>query len=173
MRAIAGEAGVDPALIRHFFGDKATLFVTTMTSRTSVFGTMGAAFAVEPAERGRSVVGAYLELWEDPATGPVLAALVRSALGSPEAATIMSRAVSLQMCQMLGVPDEDDADLSAFYLVAAQMLGVAIARYVGKVEPVARLEQAEVVDRLAPVIQAALDEAEREQGPAVLGEGAR
>ncbi len=157
MRAIAGQAGVDPALIRHFFGDKAGLFTAAMTARSGFFDVLTQALAVEPPERGRSVADAYLGLWEGVESGPVLVAMVRANVGSQEAATMMSRVMSSHVRAVLGAEDRPDEDLRLLYLVAAQMLGIAISRYVMRLEPVVQMEREDVLDAVAPVLQAALE----------------
>ena len=89
MRAIAAAAGVDPGLIRHFFGDKETLFATTVSDRTAIPERLAASLQGGPDDLGRRVTDAYLRLWDDPQIRPILLALVRSATTSPRAAEML------------------------------------------------------------------------------------
>ena len=53
MRTIAAAAGVDPALIRHFFDDKDTLFATVIADRTIIFQQLAASLPGDPSPRNR------------------------------------------------------------------------------------------------------------------------
>lgn len=150
LRAIAAAAGVDPGLIRHFFGDKEGLFATAVADRMQVADLLARAASADPATVGRAMTEAYLGLWEDPGTGPIVRALVRSATTSPGAAHMMREMIGPRLRDATG----GDADLARrVALAASNLLGVAVARYVVQVGPVVDLPRDELVDRLAPVVQ--------------------
>ncbi|WP_147392855.1 TetR family transcriptional regulator [Actinomyces sp. 2119] len=152
VRAIARGAGVDPALIRHFFGDKAGLFVAAVTSRAPLAEAVGG--GLEGSGGGERLVRAYLSMWEDPELGPVLTAVVRSAVASQEAGTRLSAAVVPAASSIAGLRPEE---LGGLGLAGAQLFGVAVARYLLCAPPVAELSLEEVVARLAPAVQEVLD----------------
>lgn len=154
LRAIAASAGVDPALIRHFYGDKETLFATAVADRTSIPERVLAAVADEPASAGRAFSDTYLRLWEEPETGPILRALVRSATTSHRAADMLRETLSARGRQTPGLGPERIGSLA---LAGAHLLGVAVARYVVRAEPIAALSREQLVDQLAPTIQRYLD----------------
>ncbi|GGI42630.1 TetR family transcriptional regulator [Cnuibacter physcomitrellae] len=153
VRAIAAEAGVDPALVRHFFGGKETLFATAMAQRSEIPDRFAAAFKGDPDRLGRRVAGAYLGLWEDTSTRPLLLALARSATTSDAAGLMLQEILG-------GRITGGDQTTTAFpelsrpiILAASQLLGVAFARYVLRVPQLAELDLDELVDDIAPTIQ--------------------
>lgn len=147
LRAIAAEAGVDPALIRHFFGDKDALFTTVVASRTGIPQRLAEAAGERSSRRGQAVTETYLGLWEDPETRPILLALVRSAMTSESATQMLRHALTTQVGHL------DDDSRRRLTLAAAHLFGVAIARHVIKLEPVAELSHDELVEEVAPTIQ--------------------
>jgi AcrR family transcriptional regulator len=157
LRGIAAEAGVDVALISHFFGSKQRLFVTVM------------GFPFSPREVVPQIVGPGLEgagerlarfivsLLEDPDGRARAMGLVRAAASEPEAAeairTLLTRELIGAFVENLGVPD---ADLRAS-LVGSQVVGLVMARYVVRVEPLASLEAEALVKAIAPTFQRYLE----------------
>ncbi|MGO1594117.1 MAG: TetR/AcrR family transcriptional regulator, partial [Ancrocorticia sp.] len=89
VRAIAERAGVDPGLIRHFFSDKAGLFMATMADRTQISQKIAGSLHGDPSSVGERLADTYLALWEDEETRPVLLALARSATSSERAAALL------------------------------------------------------------------------------------
>ena len=156
VRAIAGAAGVDPALVRHFYGDKEALFATAVASRTTLVEQLAAAVPGDPATTGARVAAAYLGLWEDPATRPVLLALVRSATTSEHAADMLREALTARVSAALGAL-EGPAVSRRFALAAAHLMGLALARHVLRLPPIATATTEELVAEVAPTIQRYLD----------------
>jgi AcrR family transcriptional regulator len=150
LRAIASSAGVDPALIRHFFGDKQSLFAATVANRTTLPERMLGAIAGDPADVGRRFTDAYLRLWEDPDTRPLLHALVRSAATSQGAADMVVELLQGRMRLQEGV---DDVLVQRISLAGAHLLGIAFARYILRMPPLADLSHDDLVDEIAPTIQ--------------------
>lgn len=153
LRAIASTAGVDPALIRHFFGDKATLFATAITDRITFPQALGASLAGDPSTAGRRLTDAYLRHWEQPETRPSLLALVRSAMTSERAATMLQDFLSAQLSDFAHENDLPDDRLQGIALAGAHLVGIAIARHVMKIQPLANLDYDDLVGRVAPTIQ--------------------
>ena len=150
VRAIASAAGVDPALIRHFFGDKQSLFAATVADRTSLPDRMLGAIAGDPADVGHRFADAYLSLWEDPDTRPMLQALARSAVTSAGAADMVSELLQARIRSRGAV---DDAQALRISLAGAHLLGVAFARYILRMPPLADLPHDALVAEIAPTIQ--------------------
>lgn len=150
LRAVAASAGVDPALIRHFFGDKESLFATSFADRTTLPERMLGAIAGDPADAGRRFADTYLLLWEDPETGPLLQALVRSAATSQGAADMV---VELLQGRMLSHHGVDDLLVQRIALAGAHLLGIAFARFILRLPPVADLSHDELLDEISPTIQ--------------------
>lgn len=154
VRGIAKAAGVDPALVHHYFGTKEQVFEAAVE------------VAFSPALKARDVVlegpldevgermtRLVLGLWENPVTRMPLLAIVRSAVNNETAAAVFRRLVAAQLMRRIaGRLDAPDAELRT-ELAAAQLVGVAIMRYVIKIEPLASADPELVIARLAPVVQ--------------------
>lgn len=156
MRAIAVAAGVDPALIRHYFGDKETLFATTIADRSNLPALM--ARSLERSHQstdGQQFTDTYLRLWEDPATQPVLRALVRSASTSPTAADLLRQTLDSHLQTEALAAEPEHARRVA--LAAAHLFGVAFARHVLRLPAVTALDHDDLVAAVAPAIQRYLD----------------
>jgi AcrR family transcriptional regulator len=151
LRAIAADAGVDPALIRHFFGDKERLFATVVADRTSVYERLAAALPGDTRGRGRRVTDTYLGLWEARDTGPVLMAVARSAMTSENAARMLRDALGGKVRAQVG--DLDAAHSQRLAIAGAHLFGVAVARHILKVPAIAELEHEDLVAHVAPTIQ--------------------
>lgn len=150
MRAIAAQAGVDTALIRHFFGDKPGLIAATLSEGTTAPGQLAAALRGDPATVGERLAETYFGLWESPETGPTIAAIFRSAVTSPEAMDLLRDTFGPQMQdQILG----DEANPQGAALAIAHLMGVAVGRYVIKAEPLTAMTRDELVHVVAPVVQ--------------------
>lgn len=154
VRAIAGSAGVDPALVLHYFGSKEALFGATLAMADGIPQRMLATLDGRPEEFGRRLASAYLDLWEDPETGPMLASLVRSVLANATAADAVRRLLE----GTLLAAGTSKWTAERINLAAAQMYGVAVARYIVRTEPLASMPSEEVVGLVAPHLQALLDE---------------
>ncbi|WP_344427468.1 TetR/AcrR family transcriptional regulator [Pseudonocardia ailaonensis] len=152
LRTIAGEAGVDPALIRHFFGSKDDLFDATLEVPHQLVERIKAELAGEPEGLGERLTRTYLGLWEDPATSGPLLALMRSAVTSEPAAerlrAMLGRRLFAEVPALLG---RSDGEVRAA-LIGAHLVGVALARHVVRLPPVAELDLDTLVSYCAPAI---------------------
>lgn len=151
VRGIARAADVDPALIRHFFGDKLSLFASTMASRSTVPQRMLAAFPGPLEGLGERLTRTYLELWADPETGPVLIGLVRSAMTSSVGLDLFVEAVGGKIQEIADIPD--GFDFHAPTLAVSQLFGLAMARYVLRLPALVDMPLDAVVADVAPNIQ--------------------
>lgn len=156
IRAIALRAGVDPGLPRYFFGDKQHLFATTMAQRTTIPDRVAGALNGDPATVGRRLTDTYLELWEDKATRPILTGLFRSAMTSTDAAHMFIQTLSARVPAGTPLPTTDNPRAMDFALAATHLLGAAIARHILKLPVIVDLSHNQLVDLLAPDIQAHL-----------------
>lgn len=157
IRAIAMRAGVDSGLIRHFYGDKESLFAVTMADRTVIPERMALAFLGAPEGLGARMTDAYLRLWEDEDTRPILLGLVRSAMTSPRAAELLAEVLTSRVRENATLPAVDDPQAQRRVLAASHLFGVAVARHVIRLPIVADMSHQELVAQLAPTIQAYLD----------------
>lgn len=98
-------------------------------------------------------------MWENPATRGPLLAIVRSALTHEAAATVLRGFVLRRLLERIaGELDVPDPKFRA-ELAASHMIGIAILRYVIKVEPLASVDPEEIVQMVAPTLQRYLTEA--------------
>jgi AcrR family transcriptional regulator len=156
IRAVAADAGVDPALVLHYFGRKADLFVAAMQVPIPVAAARG---LVERAggggaERlGEDLLRMVLAVWEDPDSRAAWLGMVRSAV-SDEHAAAMLRGFLLDVllrpaAEALGLPDAE----RRLALVASQIVGLGIVRHVIGLEPLASATPDELVAAVAPTLQ--------------------
>lgn len=152
MRSIAAAAGVDPALIVHFFGSKEGLF-REVTALPPEMGAAMAGLADGPRQEvGLRFAQAVVGMLENPATRPVILARLRSAASHPEAAALVRELVSRDLGLLTSSLTDDRPEARAV-LAGTQVVGLAFVRYVVRVEPLASMDAAAVVDVLAPTFQ--------------------
>ncbi|MFI1520818.1 TetR/AcrR family transcriptional regulator [Kitasatospora cineracea] len=137
MRAIARAAGVDAALLHHYFGSKDRLFMAALEFPLDPRTVVESVFAGDPATVGERVAGFVLGLWEQPPVRERLLALVRTAAASEEVAALMRDFMVTELvARVAGLLDLPDPELRV-ELVMSQVVGLAMARYVIAVEPLA------------------------------------
>ncbi|GGQ51638.1 TetR/AcrR family transcriptional regulator [Couchioplanes azureus] len=154
IRAIAGEAGVDPALVHHYFGTKEKLFLASMNSPVDPAELVPKALAGPREEAGARLVALVLSVWDSPA-GSAAVALMRSAMSNEWTARLMREFVVTQVLRRAVAElsiDAREAPMRAA-LVATQIAGLAVVRYVLKVEPVASADPQTLVAAVGPSVQ--------------------
>ncbi|SCE87588.1 TetR family transcriptional regulator [Micromonospora mirobrigensis] len=147
IRAIAADARIDPSMVMRYYGSKEGLFAAA-----AEFDLRLPDLAAVPVERvGETLVRHFLDRWEGDER---MAALLRTATTNPSAADRMRSIFADQLAATVAdvVPDRAEAPWRAG-LVAGQMLGLALTRYVLRLAPVVEIEPAELVGWLAPTIQ--------------------
>jgi AcrR family transcriptional regulator len=153
IRSIASAAGVDPALVVHFFGSKQQLFITVSDLPFDPEEVLPQILAGKRATVGERFARFIVELLEDEQARSVMTGMVRAAASEPEAAQMLrdliSRRVFGPIAESLGA---DDAELRAT-LVGSQVVGLVMARYVVAVEPLASLDPDRLIAALAPNLQ--------------------
>ncbi|BAC72427.1 TetR family transcriptional regulator [Streptomyces avermitilis] len=154
VRGIAKAAGVDSALVHHYFGTKEQVFEAAIEVAFAPALNAPDAVADGPLDGvGERLTRFILGVWENPATRTPLLAIVRSAVNNDTAAAVFRRLIAAQLLRRIaGQLDFPDAELRA-ELAAAQLVGTAILRYVIKVEPLASADPEQIIARLAPVVQ--------------------
>ena len=146
IRAIAADAGVDPAMVMRYYGNKDKLFAAA-----AEFDLKFPDFAgTDRTQVGRSLVRHFLARWEG---DEALVILLRSSATNGEAAQRMQEIFGTQLQPLLGslVP-ADEAGARAG-LIATQILGMALCRFVLRLPPVVEMTPDEVVGWLGPTIQ--------------------
>lgn len=156
LRAIAADAGIDPAMVIRYFGSKAELF-----AEASRIDLRLPDLSTTPRRRlGQVLVAHFLERWEGDPADDALLLLLRSAATDDSAAErlrdIFARQLVPAVLQVTG--DEAEAARRAG-LVATQMLGLALCRHIIGLPPVATMPSEVVVATLGPTVQRYLTQA--------------
>ncbi|MCX4811845.1 TetR family transcriptional regulator [Streptomyces sp. NBC_01239] len=154
VRGIAKAAGVDPALVHHYFGTKEQIFEAAVEVAFAPARNAPETVAEGPLDGvGERLTRFIFGIWENPATRTPLLAVVRSAVNNEAAAAVFRRLVVSQVLGRVAARlDLPDGDLRA-ELAAAQLVGTAMLRYVIKVEPLASVDVERIIARVAPVVQ--------------------
>ncbi|WP_128382132.1 TetR/AcrR family transcriptional regulator [Streptomyces cavernae] len=154
VRGIAKAAGVDSALVHHYFGTKEQVFEAAI--EVAFAPALNATKVIEEGPFdgvGERLTRFVFGVWENPATRIPLLAVVRSAFNNETAAAVFRRLIASQLLRRIaGQLDLPDAELRA-ELAAAQLVGTAMLRYVIKVEPLASADPEQIIARIAPVVQ--------------------
>jgi AcrR family transcriptional regulator len=159
IRLIAGAAGVDPALVHHYFGNKNQLFLDAMQAPIDP-GTIipQALTAGDRAGMGERLVRTMLSVWDSPA-GSAAAGMLRSAVGNDLIAKMLREFVVQRIFRRITrVLDLDPAEAQIrLNLVASQVAGVIMMRYIIRIEPMTSLDPETIVALVAPTVQRYLD----------------
>jgi len=159
IRAIAAEAGVDPALVHHFYGTKEALFAAAMRLPVVPSEVIAAAFEGGLAERplGELVVHTALTLWESDGLKETFLGLLRSAVTSEEAARMLREYVAESilgtLAKVVGVPGTKAEVEYRVAMVATQMLGLAMTRLVLGLPAVAEASVDELAAAIGPSVE--------------------
>ncbi|MDQ1037928.1 AcrR family transcriptional regulator [Streptomyces sp. V3I8] len=157
VRGIAKTADVDAALVHHYFGTKEQVFEAAIEVAIGPLLSAPGSVGEGPLDGvGERLARFFFGVWENPATRGALLAIVRSAVNNETAAGVFRRLISAQLLRRVALQlDLPDAELRA-ELAAAQLVGIAMLRYVIKVEPLASADPEQIIARVSPVIQSHL-----------------
>lgn len=152
IRGIATEAGVDPALVHHFFGSKDDLFLTVLEVPETVLARVSAALQGDPDGAGERLARLYLGLYETPATRGAMLTALRSAVAHEQAARVLRERITARLYTGVRdlLPDQPELRMA---LAMAHLTGLAIGRHVLAVPPVAGMDLEELVRWVAPALQ--------------------
>jgi AcrR family transcriptional regulator len=156
VRDIAAGAGVDPALIRHYFGSKAELFRATMGWPFAPAQIAAQIAGGDRDEMGARLARVFFEVWEQSDTRAPLLAILRGAATHEESATLVRQFIQGQVYRQMA--DElagPDAELR-IDLAMSQLLGIAFLRHILRVDPIASTSVEELIERVAPAVTAHL-----------------
>jgi AcrR family transcriptional regulator len=153
IRDIAATARVDPALVLHYFGSKDQLLVAALEFPVNPRELVSEILAGGIDGIGERLLRRALSVWTSEAGGGTMVGLIRSAASHDEAARMMkeffAREVLGRVVKSLGMPQPE---LRAA-LVASQMVGLAMARFVVRFEPIASASVDDMVSWYAPTLQ--------------------
>lgn len=154
MRGIAAAAGVDPALLRHYFGNKERLFVDAVGLPVDPGDFLPQLLADDIDGLGERLTRMFLEVWDRP--DGAFVALLRSVTTNEQAATMLRGFVTRTVLGPLAARLELDEPQLRAALAGSQLVGLALMRYVVGVEPVASMPRDRLARVVGPVIQSYL-----------------
>lgn len=152
IRSIARRAGVDPALVHHYFGTKDDLLVEAIRLPVEPAAVLEAVFE-HPERVGEELVRTLVGLWDTPDIGGPLQALIRAAVTHPGAAGVMRNVIARDVLKALTRHiDRPDAELRA-ELAMTHLIGLAMGRYIVRVEPLASTDAGTLASIVGPTLQ--------------------
>lgn len=154
VREIATLAGVDPAMINHHFGSKEKLFMATVDAPVDPRIFIEQVLAGPQDTIGERLLHTMLGVWDGP-VGSAGVALMRTGLQHEWGARLLrefllNRALA-PIVRELDLPEAEARWRSS--LLASQMAGLILTRYVLKLEPLASAPREQVVAAVSPTIQ--------------------
>jgi len=158
MRGIAAEAGVDAALIHHYFDSKQQLFLATIAMPLEVLGFVEQVAAGNRSDLGERLVRTVLGVW-DSELQPSLVAAIRTALTDPVLTRSVAEFFTLEVIGHVLRRDDlppEEANRRAG-LVASQILGLLLGRYVLRLPVLVNRESADLVAEIGPTVQRYID----------------
>jgi AcrR family transcriptional regulator len=153
IRAIARAADVDAALVYHYFGSKEALLDAATDPPPRWLESVAATWTTPASQLGQALVRLMLGAWADAEIGPVLRAILQTAAHEDATREKLRQVVerSLMGVSQLGT-DEDDR-LVRSGLISSQIMGLAMMRYVWRIEPLASMGDEALVAAVAPNLQ--------------------
>lgn len=153
VRSIARAAGFDSALVHHYFGTKQQLFVAAVQIPVDPAVVLDQIRKVPVTNLGHALASIVVPLW-DSESGTALIATVRSLLAGPEVSllrTFLEEIVGAEVAPR--VDDPPGTGIVRVQLVASQLVGIVVARYIVGLEPLASLPAKHVADIIGPTLQ--------------------
>ena len=152
IRDIASRAGVDGALVHHYFGTKQQLFIAASEFPVDVASLVPRMLAGPREQMGERVVRTVVGLWDRPEVRPMLLGIIRSATTDPVAAGMARRMLAegpfLALARSVDLPDAE----TRATLAGTQLIGLAISRYVIGLEPIASMSADDLATAVGPTI---------------------
>ena len=158
IRAVARTAGVDPALVSYYFGSKGDLFGAAVNLRVRASEEIAAAVSGDLRSAGPRLVRLSLTAWDDAADGATFRTLLRwmaTDVSAPEAIqTYATEQIAVPMAEALkqsGLPEVSARERAT--LAGSQLVGLAMIRYVLRLDPIASASVEHLVEVVGPTIQ--------------------
>jgi AcrR family transcriptional regulator len=153
MRAIAADAGVDAALITHFYGSKANLLDAAIDWPFDPERELPRILKAGRDHVGERLVALFVRTWDrDGSRHPVIT-LLRAAMNEPSAADLLAHFLRTRLFGPLLAELGSNQPETRANLLAAQLGGLGLARYILRFEPLASAKPSDVVRWVAPSIQ--------------------
>jgi AcrR family transcriptional regulator len=148
IRAVAAQAGIDPSMVMRYFGSKAGLFAAASTTHLQVPDLR----PIPHAERGEFMVRHFIERWEDSPSNDTLVILLRTAVTNDAVADQLHAQFENLVTRPIAELGGDQPERRGS-LIGTQLLGLALCRYVLRLQPIASAAAADVINDIAPTVQ--------------------
>lgn len=148
IRAVAADADIDPSMVMRYYGSKAQLFDAAL----DIDLRLPDLSAIPAEERAEALVRHFLHRWEHEGADDALLLLLRSAVTNDQAARRMREIFAAQVSPALGPATKDNVGL-----VSAQLLGLALTRYLLRIPAVVRMTPEEIVAAYTPAVRSMLE----------------
>ncbi|PBC83274.1 transcriptional regulator, TetR family [Streptomyces sp. 2224.1] len=147
IRSIARDADIDPSMVMRYYGNKAGLFAAASEIEVHAPDLTH----VPRDEAGARLVRHFLERWEcdETLTGMMRVGVTNEA-GAQRMRGVFAEQIKPVLAAVCPVPDEAPTRAA---LIASQILGMALCRYVLHIPPAVNLSHDELVAWLAPTVQ--------------------
>jgi AcrR family transcriptional regulator len=152
MRGVAAAAGVDAALVHHYFGTKDDLFLASLSVRVDPRVAMRPVVEGGPAGAGERIMRVFLEVWDDEQSRLPLLALFRG-VAEPGGQQLVRDGFLRMVLGPVGTGLGLDQPERRMALVASQLIGIVALRYLLQVEPLVSTPPDVLVATYAPVLQ--------------------
>jgi AcrR family transcriptional regulator len=154
IRSIAAAAGVDPALVHHYFGTKDQLFLDAMQAPLDPAEAVSTVLSQGPDGAGERLARMMLGIWDSPA-GTAALAVLRSAVSNDMIARMLREFVTHRILKRISkeIGGDQAEGVLRGNLVASQVAGIVMLRYVIKIEPMASLPAESIVALIGPTLQ--------------------
>lgn len=153
IRGIAAVAGVDPALVMHYFGSKDQLFAASLELPVNPPDLIREMASEGPSGFGERLVGTLVDVWDGLADRSPLVAALRTAMGTgPVADTLRQYVTTSIVGSFTELLEGEDAPLRGT-LIGTQLAGFLMGRYILEIEPLASADRESLVLAYGPTIQ--------------------
>lgn len=153
LRAVARDAQVDPRLVSYYFRSKSALLEASLRPPPGYLERIAVVAGSPLPQRGAALVRVLLTAWNDPHMAGVLRSIILTAAHEPVALERLSQVFRESMIGAVARALDDDERQLRAGLVASQLVGLALTRYVWRLPPIADLPDDAVVALIGPSIQ--------------------
>jgi AcrR family transcriptional regulator len=153
LRGIARDAGVDPSLVVQYFGSKAGLFAAAVEWPFDADRVAAEVHDVPPADVGYYMARVFLEHWDrDEERNPIISSIY-AALADPAAAAMLREFITANLALPVVTRAGGDRPQLRASLLAAQLIGFGLSRYVLSFEALASTPSEELTSILGAMLQ--------------------
>lgn len=153
MRQVAIEAGVDPALVSHYFGSKHELFAVVAELPFEPRQVLPTLIAGDRANAGLRLATFALNVLESEEGQRRITSIVRAATAEPDAARMIRELLTREVLVPLAEQIGSERARYRGSLLMSQFVGLVMARYIVRIEPLASMDAEQLARDLAPVLQ--------------------